>query len=130
MRLRKLQSDQSKPNCFSKLLMQTALGAAPRWCPGALQGPQEAGALGMFPAAGLWRASELSTFFITVRQAQLQPRPAGWKPMATVPTMRASAGRAHSSAAPGSTSQGKEWPRAGGRLGGAGLCLLRGIADK
>lgn len=32
------------------------------------QGPQETGALGMFPAAGLWQASEVAMFFITIRQ--------------------------------------------------------------
>lgn len=73
----------------------------------------------MFPAAGLWQASEVAVIFITVRRAQLQPRPAGWKPQAAVTTAQASAGLDLAACVPSLTSRHEHVP---GRGRGTGLC--------
>lgn len=65
----------------------------------------------MFPAAGLWQTSKAAMFFITIRRAQLQPRPAGWKPTVTGHNNEGlSWDRPHSFLMPSFTSQCEVYP--------------------
>lgn len=63
--------------------MQTTCGAGPRWCPGAPDRVlRKQVLLECFLPRGCG-SEQVARLFITVRRAQLQPRPAGWKSMAT-----------------------------------------------
>lgn len=77
----------------------------------------------MFPAAELWRVSEVAMISITVSQGQLQPRPAGWKSMATGHRHAGLSWTSpHSFAMPGFTSQGECVPGSGAGRGEAMVC--------
>lgn len=86
----------------------------------------------MFPAAGLWRVSEVAVIFITVRRAQLQPRPAGWKPWPAVTTAQASSEPGLTALHAGLTGQHEGRPWAGPECGSRALfnsaeLLARGL---
>lgn len=112
--------------------MQTTCGAAPRWCPGAPDRVlRKQVLLECFLPLGCGGRARSPCSLLPSGRAQLQARPAGWKPTATGHNNAGlSWDRPHSSARPSVAGQYEVCPWARVTGAGAVLAWLHAIACK